>query len=208
MRNIIVLTGHHQVGKGTLAEQLSRNYDYRHIAVADPLYDLLSAMDPTFNGNSLSLWLETHDWTWLKTNIPEVRRMLNALGQEIRLLDDWLLMTRVLNDIHATTDNVVISDVYLESELDIFVQDGLVVQVVQNDAPPADIFEAQSDAWSDAAAARFDRRFTRVGFTEGYILEIDLLTTQLHHHATLVAEIRSINGASFVDDFHQARRNA
>lgn len=91
---VIGLVGYAQVGKDTLAAQLVENEGFERLAFADTLRECLYALDPLIPviGKStgqvvaysrLSNVVDRYGWDIAKTQMPEVRELLQRLGTEV-----------------------------------------------------------------------------------------------------------------------------
>lgn len=119
---IIGLSGYARSGKDTVAAHLERNWGYERRAFADALKDIACALDPLVEladgGTSrLAGLVERVGWEAAKRH-PDVRRLLQRLGQSVRDRcgeDTWLDV--VMTDISARPRaHYAISDVRYVNE--------------------------------------------------------------------------------------------
>lgn len=113
---IIGLTGYARSGKDTVANILVSNYGYTRVAFADPIREILLAINPILeSGHRLSSMVEDYGWDIAKAN-PEVRRLLQTLGVGARTtLDKDIWITKALRTL-SNGGNYVVTDVRFENE--------------------------------------------------------------------------------------------
>jgi hypothetical protein len=113
---IIGLLGYARSGKDTVANILVRNYGYTRVAFADPIREMLLALDPILeSGHRLSSIVEGYGWEIAKAT-PEVRRLLQTLGVGARtVLDKDVWVTKAFSTI-SNEGKYVITDVRFENE--------------------------------------------------------------------------------------------
>jgi len=120
----IALIGKAQSGKDTAGKRLVENWAFTRLAFADPLKRMALEVNPYIpTGYGVTVRLEALiadvGWEYAKASYPEVRRILQHIGQTVRELDEdfWLrtLMTKVTA---ANTWNmpVVVTDCRYENE--------------------------------------------------------------------------------------------
>lgn len=124
----IALIGKARAGKDTAALWLVRNRSYTRLAFADPLKALALKVDPiiaygALKGEMYCLRLAelvtSIGWESAKDNYPEVRRVLQHMGQGQREIDEdyWLnLMRPKLNSAEAWNLPIVVTDVRYRNE--------------------------------------------------------------------------------------------
>ncbi|MFF4952274.1 hypothetical protein [Streptomyces chattanoogensis] len=93
----IALIGRARSGKDTVAARLIERFQYTRVAFADPLKDMALRIDPWIDGPEprypagwtirLSDMVEHIGWERAKDEYPEVRRILQHVGQTVRDLD-------------------------------------------------------------------------------------------------------------------------
>lgn len=97
MRNIAFI-GKARSGKDTAALRLVRHHAFTRVAFADPLKEMALSIDPIINTDTvvyplrLSRVVELEGWERAKDEYPEVRRILQHVGQTVREYepDFWL----------------------------------------------------------------------------------------------------------------------
>lgn len=120
----IALIGKARSGKDTVANTLIRERAYVRAAFADPLKEMAISVDPyipTGYGVTVRLSPLVADvgWEYAKEHYPEVRRILQHMGQTVREYDDefWLTaMRRKLNHAEAWNIPIVVTDVRYPNE--------------------------------------------------------------------------------------------
>jgi len=80
---IIGLSGYARSGKDTVAEVLVRDFGFERVAFADPIRQILYAMNPHIDGEHLASMVDTYGWDITKTK-AEVRELLQSLGYAAR----------------------------------------------------------------------------------------------------------------------------
>jgi hypothetical protein len=150
-------------GKDTVANRLVTEHKYTRIAFADPLKTMALAVNPyvTLAGVRLDQIVQGYGWEHAKDEFPEVRRVLQHMGQSQRALDPdyWvrLLLAKVDN---ADKWNlpVVVTDVRYRNEAEALKARGFrMVRVVRPDSvttdTPADRHESEVglDRWTPDA---------------------------------------------------------
>ncbi len=87
---------------------------WRRIALADPMRDLLRAIDPlVIGGVRLAELIDRHGWDAAKREFPEVRRLLIACGEGGRAVlgpDCWLLAAEQTDE-WQSEEPLVVSDI-------------------------------------------------------------------------------------------------
>jgi hypothetical protein len=159
--------GRMRSGKDTVALRLVTEHSYTRVAFADPLKVMAEMLNPFVTsdeddwdlpGLRLSEVLEGHGgWEKAKDRFPEVRRILQSMGQSIRAVDPdyWvrLLLAKVDN---ADKWNlpVVVTDVRYRNEAEALKARGFrMVRVIRPDSvttdTPADRHESERglDRW-------------------------------------------------------------
>lgn len=147
MRNIGIV-GRKRSGKDTAAQALVRERGYARHGLADPLKDAALKLDPYVHvlpeyglGIRLSEVVEAHGWEAAKDVFPEVRRVLQKLGDEagrqVHGERTWIdqLLRRVAEE-NAHGRPVVVPDVRYPNEADELRRAGFLV--VRIDRPGCD----------------------------------------------------------------------
>lgn len=117
---LIGITGYARHGKDTLAGVLVRDFGYYRISFADPLKQLLYAMNPYVpHVASVRTLVDEMGWEEAK-GWPEVRRLLQELGTAARniLGEDVWLRAAEKKMVEAAPQPVVIPDVRFPNEAD------------------------------------------------------------------------------------------
>lgn len=91
---LVGLCGYAQAGKDTVASYLVENHGWTRVAFADALRDVLYALNPRlpqlacdYGMDSKGIYriqgiVDNYGWDWAKTNIKEIRELLQRLGTE------------------------------------------------------------------------------------------------------------------------------
>ncbi len=122
----VAFMGRARSGKDTAGAFLMGRHGYKRLALADPLKVMALDIDPvipTGHGGTdpvrLSLLVRDVGWEYAKTHFPEVRRILQNVGQANRDRDPdyWLrfLMTQI-DGARGFGYNVVVTDVRYPNE--------------------------------------------------------------------------------------------
>jgi hypothetical protein len=140
---IIGITGHARSGKDTFASHLIERHGYTKVAFADTLREVLMETDPTVDwcvdddGEvmpfTLSEVMACNTYEFAKDNIPDVRRLLQNLGQALRdLVDPDIWVKAAIRRIEKINGPVVVTDVRYPNEADaIHALGGEVVRVTR-----------------------------------------------------------------------------
>lgn len=128
----LALLGKAQSGKDTAARFLVADAKYTALAFADPLRSLVWDINPyvpTAPGITVRLRSLIADvgWDYAKTTYPEVRRLLQDVGQAMRERDPdhWVSVTRRTVDAGLSWNMpIVVTDVRYRNELDMLTQRG------------------------------------------------------------------------------------
>lgn len=145
--NIIGVMGKKQHGKDTIASHLVESHAFTRFAFADPMREVLLALDPiipfpsapgaTLPPLRLAGFVQSVGWEVAK-RIPEVRRLLQEYGTGLRLAtyaDVWVDTT--LNLVDTVSGPVVISDVRFLNEVEAIREKGGILVYVINARVPA-----------------------------------------------------------------------
>lgn len=123
-RNIGLL-GKAQSGKDTTAQRLADRWGFRRVAFADPLKSQALRIDPLIPTHPdvrpvrLSRLVADVGWDYAKTRYPEVRRILQHVGQSVRDIDPGFWVRAALNAVDANEAGnlpTVVTDVRYENE--------------------------------------------------------------------------------------------
>lgn len=155
----IGIIGKARSGKDTAADYLVRANGYTRLAFADPLKEMALSIDPlipTANALHGRIYVRLSDlirdvgWEYAKDTYPEVRRLLQHMGQTVRQYDDefWITaMRRKLSKAEANNIPVVVTDVRYPNEADMLRARGFkLVRIVR---PPT----GQAVTMAEARAA-------------------------------------------------------
>lgn len=122
----IALIGRMRSGKDSTAERLVSEHGYTRLAFADPLREMALRLNPIVGLHSapetrLGDVVRVLGWDGAKEQFPEVRRVLQHIGQGVRDLDPdfWLrgLKGRYYAAQRAKSAPVVITDVRYRNEV-------------------------------------------------------------------------------------------
>jgi hypothetical protein len=141
----IALIGRSRSGKDTAAKHLRKYHGYIPMAFADPLRKMALEIDPLIpaeNGEHVRLrpLIEFAGWEYAKVRYPEVRRILQHVGQSIRDRDPdyWAsrLMRRVEVEASWNDRPVVVTDVRYRNEAEALSDAGFrLVRIVRPSLP-------------------------------------------------------------------------
>ncbi|MFD3904129.1 hypothetical protein HXS80_15905 [Streptomyces sp. CB04723] len=147
----IGLIGLARSGKDTVGARLRQRYGYQRVAFADPLKRAALSVDPfvtTWARSTgpqpvrLSEVVQVHGWDEAKTAYPEVRRVLQHIGQTVRELDPDFWVRAAFPAIDAASRlglPVVVTDVRYENEAQALTDRGFsLVRVTRPGAGLAD----------------------------------------------------------------------
>jgi hypothetical protein len=114
---VIGLSGYASSGKDTVAQFLIEEHGFEKIAFADPIRNMLLAMNPIVHGVQLKELVDEYGWDLAKQR-PEVRHYLQVLGYSARINIDpevWVRAAfRKLNN--EAYSKYVITDVRFRNE--------------------------------------------------------------------------------------------
>lgn len=123
MGRLIGLTGFAGSGKDTAALILAQEHGFARVAFADPLRDMLYALNPIAHGGPMGTLrvasiVDSFGWDTAKREFPEVRRLLQRIGTEVGRAtfgeDVWL--DRGMSKARASQAPVVFTDVRMGNE--------------------------------------------------------------------------------------------
>jgi len=116
---IIGLSGYARSGKDTVAKFLVDEYGFERIAFADPIRNILYAMNPLLGGDRLAPMVDEYGWDIAKSN-PEVRGLLQSLGYAARNhLDKDIWIVTALQKMLEAGKHYVVTDVRFLNEADV-----------------------------------------------------------------------------------------
>lgn len=153
MQNI-ALMGKARSGKDSVAGQLCEAHGFTRVAFADPLKEHALKVNPiiSFGGPwRLADEVGRLGWEFAKDTHPEIRRILQHIGQGVRDLDPYFWVRIAVDKISEVTGPVVVTDVRYPNEVATLRAIGFrVVRVVRpSDArnlTPAEQAAAQHDS--------------------------------------------------------------
>lgn len=115
---IIGLSGYARSGKDTVAEFLIEEYDFKRVAFADTIRDILYAMNPSIGSQGLKEMVDNYGWDVAKAN-GEVRALLQTLGVSARtFMGDGVWISAAVRKMLDAETNYVIPDVRFTNEAD------------------------------------------------------------------------------------------
>lgn len=118
------IVGYSRAGKDSVASRLHQRYGYQRVAFADPLRAAALRTDPLIPTSygvhtRLSTLVHAVGWEYAKSTYPEVRRVLQTVGQTVRDMDPDFWVRAALPAIDAAHElglPVVVSDVRYANE--------------------------------------------------------------------------------------------
>jgi hypothetical protein len=146
---LLGLSGFAGAGKDRLAAELAAaDPRWRRVAFADPLREMVAAIDPTVRGAPLSTWLKVYDWDAAKRHPligREIRRILQDTGLAVRdIVGSTTWVDIALG--RALTAPTVITDVRFRNEAQaIRDRGGMVVRVDRPGVGPANSHVSEHD---------------------------------------------------------------
>ena len=133
---IIGLCGYAQSGKDTAAAHLVESLGWARVAFADPLREMLYALNPALDEwTNVQSLVDKVGWEFAKKD-PEVRRLLQALGTEAgrKVLGDEIWVDVAAKKIRKMLPaNVVLTDVRFENEAQMIL--GMYGQIIRVERP-------------------------------------------------------------------------
>lgn len=143
MRNI-GLIGKARAGKDTAAAHLVAARAYTRLAFADPLKEAALRVDPLIPMNHLETHARLSDcvatagWEGAKDKWPEVRRVLQQMGQTVREIDEDFWLRELLRKAVAAAEwnmPVVVTDVRYRNEAESLRRAGFKLVRITRPAP-------------------------------------------------------------------------
>lgn len=118
----IALSGKAGSGKDTVAAYLVEEHGFTRLALADPLKEMAEIIDPIVSHVAgepvrLTRLLELHGWDRAKTVFPEVRRLLQQVGQTVRHRDPDFWLRALYGAAERVAGPIVVTDVRYPNEL-------------------------------------------------------------------------------------------
>ncbi|WP_328546782.1 hypothetical protein [Streptomyces platensis] len=150
----IALIGKARSGKDTAGMRLVHNWDFTRLAFADPLKRMALQVNPYIpEGYGATVRLESLvadvGWDYAKDHYPEVRRVLQRMGQTVRELDEdfWL---RALMDKVKVADGwnmpVVVTDCRYRNEAEALRAAGFIlVRIKRPDLMSTDAHASENE---------------------------------------------------------------
>jgi len=129
----IAFIGRARSGKDSAAARLVERHGFTRVAFADPLKSLALSVDPLVNdGTHLSYVLQWWGWEQAKDELPEVRRVLQALGQSIRDVHPNFWVNLAMDTVGSIAGPVVVTDCRYRNEVEALKARGFrIVRVVR-----------------------------------------------------------------------------
>ena len=175
---IIGLSGYAQSGKDTVAEYLVKEYDYKSIAFADPIRNVLYSMNPLIGSNRLVDMVDEYGWDLTKQN-PEVRNLLQSLGFSARrVIDERVWIAAAFHEMTNRDANYVIADVRFYNEANMIHSEG--GQVWRVNRPGV---SAVNTHISETDLDRFE--FDHVLNNDASVEALHFLVKRIHEHKGL-----------------------
>lgn len=149
----IALIGRARSGKDSVASRLISQHQYTRVAFADPLKEMALRIDPfvidALGHVRLSAIVHLYGWERAKDEYPEVRRLLQRMGQTVRDYDqDFWLRIALDKAANAAKWNlpVVVTDVRYPNEAEALTRAGFAtVRVFRPGLPqPAEPHESET----------------------------------------------------------------
>jgi len=145
---VLGMMGKKRSGKDTFAVRLIEQHGFTKVSLADPLREMLKALDPIVDcGNGYgaleSVWLtdvlgDEDDWEVAK-ELPEVRRLMQRIGTEAgrNVLGDDIWTNAAQRTIRDIDGPVVITDVRFPNEFNLVeeILDGWTVRITRPSLP-------------------------------------------------------------------------
>jgi hypothetical protein len=121
----IALFGKARSGKDTVASHLVQRHGYTRLAFADPLREMALSVDPLIPTERyparlihvrLAQLVADAGWEYAKDRYPEVRRLLQQMGQTVRGYDSHFWIRALLAKASAIGTPIVVTDVRYPNE--------------------------------------------------------------------------------------------
>ena len=147
MGPLIGLTGPPGAGKDAAALHLVEQHGFHRLAFADEIRWACLVLDPFIDdfggrGFRLSEIVEFYGWDYAKTEVPEVRRLLQVLGTELgrELHGPNVWVNKVFDAIGRLDEDqrIVISDVRFQNEADAIRSHGGRIVRLNRSTPSSD----------------------------------------------------------------------
>ncbi|MFF1597699.1 hypothetical protein ACFVYV_09405 [Streptomyces mirabilis] len=174
----LALCGKAQSGKDTVAAHLVAAHGYTRLAFADPLKEMALSVDPlipTGHGIHVRLARLIADvgWDYAKTHYPEVRRLLQHVGQTVRHYDTFFWIGLLLERAAQISGPVVVTDVRYRNEHRELRQAGFV---------PVRITRPGSGLDGSAGSHDSETNLDHLTFTDGIVNDgsLDLLHARVN----------------------------
>lgn len=162
----IALWGKARSGKDTVAARLCEAHGYTRLAFADPLKDMALSVDPfvtTVAGQPvrLSEVVKLHGWDGAKSIFPEVRRLLQHMGQTVRERDRSFWIRTLLRSAVMISGPIVVTDVRYPNEFKAMQRAGFqMVQIRRPAALRCTLADSMSQHESETALDDFTSTLT------------------------------------------------
>lgn len=117
----IALMGKARSGKDSVAAELVAQHGYTRLAFADPLKEMALTINPHIH-MSYQVWTRLEPlvsaigWERAKDDHPEVRRLLQAMGQTVRSYDPAFWVRALIRKTVTVDGPIVVTDVRYPNE--------------------------------------------------------------------------------------------
>lgn len=178
---LIGLAGYAGSGKDTVAKMLIDDYGYTKVSFAGPLYEALYRLNPIIDAwnedkyagghvdiETVQQAVDRDGWEQTKREVPEVRRLLQALGTEVgrEMFGQDFWVNQALQTARKL-QRVVITDVRFDNEIEaVLAEGGKVYRVVRPGYGPVNAHV------SDNALNDEDPRYTAVLLNDGTVSDL------------------------------------
>lgn len=179
------LMGKARSGKDTVAARLTVEHGYERMAYADPLKDMALSINPIVASDGIGPFrlkplVNAYGWERAKDEFPEVRRILQTLGQSIRNYDPDYWVTVAMGRLAKVTGPVVFTDVRYPNEAEALRARGFtLVRVVRPGRPDALTPAEQAASAHTSEVALDDWNPDALIFNGGSLAELDQRTDAL-----------------------------
>lgn len=185
---LIGLLGKQGSGKDTTADILVAEYGFKRYALADPIREMALVIDPLVSGWEpgtyvhLSSMIKNFGWDRAKSDIPEVRHLLQVIGTDaVRNVigpDTWidLARKRLQGPLEAGQD-FVITDIRYPNEAALVTDLGGTIVKLERDNPTASNVTHISESGIDSI--KWDWALDNNGTLEHLADQLDRVMTGL-----------------------------
>jgi hypothetical protein len=183
----IALMGRARSGKDTVAAHLGRTQRYVPFAFASPLKTAAEKLNPIISAGNLTEVrlldaLDEFGWEGAKDAYPEVRRILQHMGQGVRDLDPDFWVAQLMRQVWGSQRygaRIVVTDVRYPNEADVLKLNGFVM--VRVERPSLTFRDQNSGHVSEVSLAEYphDRIVFNSGTPEDLYRAVDALVRNL-----------------------------